>query len=62
MLRINFCCVCFRNLLALWDRFRAAERTPTCFVVFRAGLGQVAAPPRMETDFLMKKPEAGDVS
>lgn len=30
--------------------------------VFRAGLGQVAAPPWMGTDFLMKKPKAGDVS
>lgn len=60
---INLCCVCFRKLLALWDRFRAAERRPTCFVCCGQvwGRWQTRDPPScMETDFLMKKPRAVD--
>lgn len=54
---INLCCVCFRNLLALWDRFRAAERQLASCVLGRSGAGGSFRDLTswMETDSLLKK-------
>lgn len=35
----NLCCVCFRNLLALGDRFRAAESQLASCALGRRGAG-----------------------